>query len=447
VCCGVKRLLSIGLIVLAAATPLAAALLRFEWVEARAAERAARVDEEREKLHAPSKLLDLDRARRNGDLLSQRRHVWSVLTQLAGTQASESEARFASWYGEDQVFDDASTMQVPRGIHGFSRGSVASTTPSSKGVEASHSADAPILTYTLYNAAAYEHIRAYGLYFRATLDLLQVAGPADEAVAANRAVPAFPAQSVVLKTGWWPVAQASVFTAVPVWDPRDNPPRRGGNGYLTWPRVVAIDPTNRSPPESTASVEFAGRTFPHAHRVNLQDFYSVIVDAELAANAMRDPDTQKAVSIALGRPLRVGDYLVLVAGNLATKEIGDWVWAAFWWHDRPDEGAFAASRPIELQGAWRNYLMQAAFDDAMPRTNQGEPHVCFNPWLEARFPDGGHGGGTSSNCLSCHRRASYPPIGFLPVTRGDPDLTGDPAYASGRLRTSFLWALALHAKP
>ena len=416
-------------------------------MEATAAERAARVDEERSKLRARSELLDLERIRRSGDLLSQRRHVWSVWLQLTGTQAEQSEPRFASWYGEDQVFDDADTARVPRGIRGFTRGSAARAAPASNEVEASHSADAPMLTYTLYNAAAYEHIRSHRLYSRAALDLLQAAGPADDAVAGNRSVPAFPTQSVVMKTGWWPVAHDSAFTALPVWDPRDNPPRRGGNGYLTWPRVVAVDPTDRSLPQSSASVEFAGRTFTHAHRVNLQEFYRIVVDDELAASAMRDPDTQKAVSIALGRPLRAGDYLVLVAVNLATREIGDWVWAAFWWHDRPDLGAFAANRPIELRGEWRNYLMQAAFDDASPRSDEGEPHICFNPWLEARFPEGGHGGGTSSNCLSCHRRASYPLIGFLPVTRGDPDLNGDPAYASGRLRTSFLWALTLHAKP
>jgi hypothetical protein len=181
--------------------------------------------------------------------------------------------------------------------------------------------------------------------------------------------------------------------------------------------------------------------------VNLQDFYHVAVDAGLAARAMRDPDTQKAMSIALGRALQAGDYLVLIAGNLATREIDDWVWAAFWWHDRPDQGAFAANRTDELRGEWRNYLMQAAFDDQKPKADDGEPHICFNPWLEARFPDGGQGGGTQSNCLSCHRRASYPLVSFLPVTRGDPDLQNDPAYAAGRLRTSFLWSLVLHAKP
>ena len=71
--------------------------------------------------------------------------------------------------------------------------------------------------------------------------------------------------------------------------------------------------------------------------------------------------------------------------------------------------------------------MQVAFDAETPKTSDGAPHVCFNPWLEGRFPDGGQGGGTASNCLACHRRASYPAVAFLPVTRGAPNLHSDPA--------------------
>jgi hypothetical protein len=388
---------------------------------------------------------DLGLLRRNGDLQSQRRHVWNVMAELAELETGQTGPRFESWYAEEKVFADVVLEPTPLGIRGFSRMSGVSAAVASAGIEL-QAADAPILTYTLYNEAAYEHIRGNRLYSRAALESLRGAGSADDAIIGNRSVPPFPTQAVVLKTGWWPVAQDRL-TALPVWDPEQNPSLRSGNGYLTWPRVVAVDTNNSSQRDATVRIDFAGRSFPLARRVNVDAFYHVVVDAELAARAMRDRDTQKAVSIALGRSLRAGDYLVLVAGNLATREIRDWVWAAFWWHDRPDQGPFAANRPAELRDEWRNYLMQAAFDDEQPKAADGQSHICFNPWLEARFPDGGHGGGTVSNCLTCHRRASFPLTGFLPVTRGDPDLTNDPAYAPGRLRTSFLWSLALHARP
>jgi hypothetical protein len=237
------------------------------------------------------------------------------------------------------------------------------------------------------------------------------------------------------------------MTALPVWDPEDNPPRRDGNGYLTWQRVVAVDPSESSRTGAVSPMEFAGRSFVDARRVGLGRFYHISVDALMAGNMMRDPETEKAAVIALGREMRAGDYLILIAGSIATREISDWIWVTFWWHDRPELGAFAADRPAVLKHEWRNYLLQVAFDSERPTAVDGGPHICFNPWLEARFPDEGEGAGAVSNCMTCHRRASYPPVSFLPVTRGSSDSTGDPAFAAGRLRTSFLWSLSIHARP
>jgi hypothetical protein len=167
----------------------------------------------------------------------------------------------------------------------------------------------------------------------------------------------------------------------------------------------------------------------------------------MAARMMRDRETSRAVFLALGRSLKAGDYIALVSANMMSREINDWIWGTFWWHDRAEQGPFSAGRPPALKAVWRNYLMQAAFDTASPIALDGGPHIAFNPWLEGRFPDGGHGSGITSNCMACHQRASYPQIGFLPVTRGPPDLRNDSAYKPGRLRTSFLWSLAMHPRP
>jgi hypothetical protein len=268
----------------------------------------------------------------------------------------------------------------------------------------------------------------------------------DDAIVGDRSVAPFPTNAIVLKTVWWPVSKNKI-TPLPVWDRDRNPPRRGGNGYASWRRIVAIDPVEDARTVPGVNIDFAGRSFLDAHRISLKAFCYVVVDARLAERMMRDRNAHKASSIAIGRAIQAGDYLVLVGANLATKEIGDWIWATFWWHDRPDEGPFAADRPDELRSVWRNYLMQVAFDSVKPADFDGGPHICFDPWLEGRLPDGGNGGGTVSNCVAYHRRASYPPVRFLPVTRGAPDLANDPAYAPGRLRTSFLWSIALHARP
>ena len=396
---------------------------------------------------ASSNAEQLDSFKRHGDLVSQRRHLWTVLIDMTNASVAYGTAPFASWYGQDAVFhrganDDAAPPLTRRGL---SRMRMVADDAHTAGAPSLQSADAPILTYTLYNAAAYDHIRRHQLHLRTELDRLRRSGAADRSVAGNRSVSDFPADAIVIKTAWWPVAR-NLPTPLPVWDAGRNPPRSGGNDYLSWRRVVAVDPTKTRNSAGQVAVDFAGQSYPAARRVSLNDFYNLRVDEEMALEFRKDPAVNKAALLVLGRSLEAGDHLVLVGANLATKEINDWVWGTLWWHDQAGTGPFAADRPSVVRPPWTNYLVQVAFDAETPKTSDGAPHVCFNPWLEGRFPDGGQGGGTASNCLACHRRASYPAVAFLPVTRGAPNLHSDPAYAQDRLRTNFIWAIALHAK-
>lgn len=367
----------------------------------------------------------LEMIRAEGDLAAQRRHVWSVFLRMTNLDAGAP--LFETWRGEGEVFGDATANEAMRGMRGFSR-PAATPAPASLG--------APVLAYTLYNEAAFGHIQSTGLNTRSALDRLRAANARD--------VPAFPSNAIVVKTAWWPVARDG-YTAMPVWDPLENPARRGGNPYTSWRRVVAID-AGRAPAHDAISIDFAGGSFPHAKRIGIDDFHHVAVTTPMAEAIMRDPEGKRAVLLALGRPLEEGDQLALVGLNLMTREIDDWVWAAFWWHDRSENGPFAADRPPGLRAPWNNYLMQPAFDAQTPVAEDGGAHIAFNPWLEGRFPDGGKGGGTASNCMACHRRASYPASSFLPVTRGAADFDRDPALAPDRLRTSFLWSIALHSR-
>ena len=381
----------------------------------------------------------LEALRARGDITGQRRHAWTLISYVThpATDTRIAQPAFETWHGEGEIFSTGASGR--RGIRGFFRASTKVSTSDSQ------MADVPVLTYTLYNDAAYGHILRNHLNETAELNRLRKTGILDTRIAGDRSVPPFPANAMVLKTVWWPVAKNGL-TALPVWDPARNAPRRSGNPYSSWQRVVAVDPSGQVAADTTAATDFAGNSFPRARRIGLGAFYHVGVDARMAQSMMRDPETRKAVLIALGRPLQAGDYLALVSANLAAREIPDWIWATFWWHDQPGQGPFAAGRPATLEPVWENYLMQTAFDAEKPIANGG-PHITFNPWLEGRFPDGGHGNGMTSNCMACHQRASYPPLAFLPVTRGAPDLQNDPALAPGRLRTSLLWSLAMHAKP
>jgi hypothetical protein len=297
------------------------------------------------------------------------------------------------------------------------------------------------MSFVLFNFPAYNHVRTSKLFLSDELDRLRQNGQPDRQIPNNRTIPPFPANAIVLKTVWWPV-QKDTITPMPVWDPESNPQLPGGNPFPTWKRVIAIDPTRSNiPPDETTTIQYHGPR-ANSHVVSLNAFHYVQLDAQTADNAMQNNQIARAVAEAFGpnRPLRAGDYVVFAGTHLTTKEIDDWVWATFWWHDRPNDGPFASGRPDSIKGPWRNYLMSASYDLNSPTETDNRPHVSFNPWLEAGFRDGGFGSGLVSNCMNCHNRAARPAVGFLPIRRGDPNLQNDPAYAPGGLRVDFLWS-------
>ena len=302
----------------------------------------------------------------------QRRHAWVIIAALSRRVRTETQPEFESWYGEEQVFGNEAALLLPRGTRGFFRPS-GTIQPSE--MSPAQFAETPVITYTLYNRASFDHIRRNRLNRIAELERLRNEGAIDGTFPADRSVPTFPERAIVMKTVWWPVAREGL-TALPVWDPNANPPLPSGNGYLSWKRVVAIDPAQPFRVAATEQLDFAAHSFTRPRRVTVDEFYHVRVDARMAARLMRDPETSRAVSIVLGRHIEAGDYLALIAANVATKEIENWVWVTFWWHDKPSAGPFALDRPTDLVGEWRHYLMQTALDAEKPLAEDAGPHVC-----------------------------------------------------------------------
>jgi len=354
-----------------------------------------------------------------------RAEAWTVVAEIAGDFVTDGRDPGARWALAEGLFG------APTAHHA-----------------AFQAMEPEILLETHYDRSAREHLLRHGLNQRATLERLRERGPADAAAPASRGIPGFPAGATMLLTAWWPVARDG-DTPLPVWDPEHNPPRAAGNHYLTWPRVLAVSQA-ATPAAARAGrdapppvLDFAGRRVVGAARVDAARFVQREVDAALARRSREDPRLRKAAALALGRPLEAGDRLLLVALHFARKRGDDWQWGTVWWHDASDAGPFAAGRPAGLVGAWRNYLLDTPDVPAAPdaRGAAAQRRPVFNPWLEARFADGGAGPGVGSDCASCHRRASYPDPGFLPVTRDPPDLLNDPAFAAGQLGTDFIWSI------
>ena len=329
------------------------------------------------------------RLRDGGDVAAMRAHGWAVLTE-AVRPGADGGPRFAGWRTLAETFGEGRTAGL-----GFRRIDQLET-----GLPVRQGAGAPMLMLVQLNEPAYRHIRAQGLYRRATLAALNARFTAD-ATPDRRTIAPFPRDSLAIKTVWT-VARARGLTPISVWDGA-GPAEPAG-----WPRTVRI-----------------GRG-----GVPLGRFHHIpIAAADLPAIQAIDPSAQ------------AGDRLVLLAVHLTTREIPDWIWATWWWHDRPDEGPFAAGRPAALGGAWRHYLMDVAYSAETPREADGTPNRVFNPYLETS--SGGH----VSNCMACHQGAVWTPSGpapFLPVTRGarPPD---DPLFRTG-MRLDFMWSIATEAR-
>ncbi len=379
----------------------------------------------------PADVRVLETLRSRGDLASQREHLRRVLEEVVRPSPADGRAAFLHWHDAAETFaaDPAESAVVTR----------TRTTAFGQSDAARRAAGAsslpPLIVRTHYNEAAYRHLRRHQLYRRDALASLRAAG------VAAAPVPAFPREAIVAKSAWWPVPRGGV-AALPVWDGVGNRPQSAGNDYPGWPRRVAVCDRAGQPQPSRVDVELLGSLIADVRCEPIARFERIVLDDALAAAVSTDPAARGLAAMVLGRPLAAGDSLLLVALHVATGETADWVWGTFWWHDAA--GGADAARD-DSASSWRHYRMAVAFDAELPRAPDGGPLVAFNPWFEARFPDSGQGAGVSSNCVSCHRRATFPARDAFVVTRGRsaPPVAPD---GSPSVETRSLWSIPLEAR-
>ncbi|MEA3064955.1 MAG: hypothetical protein QOJ27_1401, partial [Sphingomonadales bacterium] len=263
----------------------------------------------------------------------------------------------------------------------------------------------------IYNPVAYNWIRSTGSYLQSTL---QQKMPAKGQIGTMGQMPP---GSIVLKPMMWPVP-SSGYSALPLWDnaTQDNDTYAGFENQKIWPRAVAVSarPTRPSATDVTylyggvtlATGGTAPVTYRQARIVTVDQFYHYQPD--LASMEECDRALLDASAIyAYNRPFRQGDYLVLIAMHIMTKEQPAWTFQSVFWSDRPDDGQQGKDKPIipSAQGPWRHYQMASTYGMAAS-THPPVWGVHFNPYIElaADHP-------IQTNCMNCHHRAAYPSRG------------------------------------
>ena len=353
------------------------------------------------------------------DTSALRRHAWMTLafiTRPSGPQLPGQEHRLATWqtwYPPELTF--APEQNAPKRSPQMQ---LALELPIQ--LESTRAVDQFLpLSRVFYNPPLFERIRERHYYEEERLSYLASSGGALE----------FPPDSIAVKTVWMP-GYAHACSQIPVWNSITGVPEEQSSlPQNDWPDRVYVAPP--------------GVTCPPGPIAHISDFYNFKLQS---VDGLADSSFKDA---------HVGDYALLVALHITTRELPNWIWSTFWWHNRPSEGVFAADRPREVSGPWRNYLMDVAYDMDRPRERDGSPKITFNPYLEGLMPRG-----SVSNCMTCHARAFWPPTDAAPVVtsfagrievsrivvRGSdaalrtyyPKQTDDPK--SRFLRTGFLWS-------
>ena len=302
----------------------------------------------------------------------------------------------------------------------------------------------------IYSPAAIKNILRTNIYNAVTLNNQL---PPNKTSPPN-AIPEFPSSSIALKPQFWPV-QKGGFTVLPVWDWDAHKPGSAADGKYAgyeiqslWNRAVAITdlPNPKAPPlvrylygvyDSDAKNQIGPVTYnnttqispPAFQVVSVNDFYHRQLNAaDLSALSTCDRALLDASAYwAYNRAFQPGDYIVLIAMHIMTKEQQDWTFQSLWYHpdaDKSDTCRYCKSRPTNLADkTFRHYLLTTTYGTTQqegnnnyyspPNTNPNTPiwPVAYNPYIElaASHP-------ITTNCMNCHHRAAWPP--FLP---GKPD--------------------------
>jgi len=304
----------------------------------------------------------------------------------------------------------------------------------------------------IYNPAAIKNILGTNLYNAVNLNNQLPSSPSSP----PNAIPWFPTSSIVLKPMFWPV-QKGGFTALPVWDWDAHKPGSPADGKYAgyeiqplWDHAVAITdlPNPKTPPTirylygvydsdgknliGPVTYNNTAQISPPAFQVvSVNDFYHRQLNAtDLSALSTCDRALLDASAYwAYNRAFQPGDYIVLVAMHIMTKEQQDWTFQSLWYHpdaDKSDTCRYCQSRPTNLTDkTFRHYLLTTTYGVTQqspqghsnyyrpPNTQPNAPiwPVAYNPYIElaASHP-------ITTNCMNCHHRAAWPP--FLP---GKPD--------------------------
>jgi hypothetical protein len=256
------------------------------------------------------------------------------------------------------------------------------------------------------NDASIRHIEHFGLLVPAEILKFQKVGA--------HQMPEFGCGAINVKAAWRvvPMGQSS---PIGVWTDMQT-----GGSEDSWKHWIQVDSVS----EVNAPTPLGGRWDP-SRRITpdaqIQDFYSVVLGSpDDFLSAGLTPDLRKV--------LHPGDSLILVGLHVAAKRDADWIWTTFWWSPDNVDSPFRSQMPDWMVNdkRWRHYSMN--LDVSMVLNKSHGP--VFNPYLEGTTLLN-----ATTNCMRCHKNASFPQNDLSAIVPHPPDLM------EGRVLLDYVWSL------
>jgi hypothetical protein len=405
---------------------------------------------------------------RTGPEVEKIRHhawdLWAALTEKSGQVVGGQELPiWETWYSRTEVYDPAGPtalrrdrprrrgLTVPKQIIHDRPVAAQLATPTNQQTALR------VLAGVKYDEIAARHVWSHRYYNPQHLtDINNSFGPTTPI--ADRKIVAFPRQAVLLKPTYWIIKQSGLnntLTLLPYW-PWPNATAPQSTDYPTWPESItwktyfALDPSGQKVGQTVTGQILLWNgtnqnqqpTDPYnysAKVIGLDQFYHFTLTADdIAVINSSSPQVDVIVNTTTGEATPApGDYAILVGMHVTTKEIDDWTWQTFWW--TPDHNANPLSRDQtkEVVGIWKNFAMSPAYYMVEPPAskNPGQDLVGYNPYLELDLAPIGQ----RSNCMSCHRAATWPGLSYNGHFNGAINPAG-PEFAN-QLKLDFLWSI------
>ena len=402
----------------------------------------------------------------NPDIINHGWDIWYALTAYTNESYDNQKLRrFETWYTPDDIKKALTDQLVNKSkvsLKSMKRNRGKLKTPSQfhTGKNLSTSTG-DIVSFVKYDPSSANHIFDHKLFFKSKLNAISKSG------AAFPEIPDFPTSGVTLKPIFDPLSEADLVKEkcadcykIAVWPGEQNNPERKF-GEDDWNTFVYVTLTGQTDKEKLI--------------YSVNEFIHFKADEEIAKS----------------REIKVGDFLILRAMHVTTREIKRWTWQTFWWSPnpnspfKPSSETTASYKPDQLDHASKHYAMAIAYSmvkPAQPYYNgsgkEANSLYAYNPYLEASFgpyqvikDDLAIGGtfstgdqyvqaygidqrvgtklnqfGMQTNCMSCHGQARYIPgitttdsSSYLYITDQYFDLKAP--YFKGAVKLDFTWSI------